>query len=126
MRLLLNVSIIAAVVSNAFTSFIYADDKQFIGEIIGIHAKAPLNDLIAGKIKYLSYGGKLKVMLDNGQKVDVTYPEDRLSDLMIGTKFNAKEIGGVVASITIDVKEKQKVLLIRNLSNEWEVAKILK
>ena len=127
MRLLVGISIIAVVIANAFASFTYADDKQFKGEIVGIHAKASLEELTTGKIKNLAYGGKLSVMLDDGQKVDVTCPEDLLSDLKGCPKFNTTEIhGGFVASITIDLKEKQKVLLIRNQSNEWKVAKILK
>ena len=127
MRPLVGICIIAVVIANVFSSSNYADDKQFKGEVVGIHAKALLEELSTGKIENLAYGGKLAVMLDDGQKVDVACPEDLLSDLKGCPKFNTKEInGGFVASITIDLKEKQKVLLICNQSNEWEVAKILK
>jgi hypothetical protein len=127
MRSLVGICIIAIVIATAFASSNYADDKQFKGEIVGIHAKALLEELRTGKIENLAYDGKLAVMLDDGQKVGVKCPEDLLSDLRGCPEFSTKEIhGGFVASITIDMKEKQKVLLIRNQTNEWEVAEILK
>jgi hypothetical protein len=109
------------------TSANNADGKQFKGEIVGVHAKARFEELTSGEIKNLAYGGKLAILLEDGKKVDATCPEKFLSDLKGCPEFKVKEIhGGLVASVTIKLEEKQKVLLIRKQSDEWEVKKILK
>jgi hypothetical protein len=127
MRQLFHTYFIGVVIVVAFASASFADDKQFEGEIVGVHANARLEDLTTGNVKNIAYGGKLEVLLQDGQEVDATCPEELLSELKGAPKFNTKEIhGGVVAGITLNMKEKQKVLLIREKSNEWRVVKILK
>lgn len=127
MRQLIHTCIIGVVIAIAIASTSFADDKQFKGEIVGVHAKVRLVDFTSGDFKNIAYGGKLKVLLQDGQKVDAKCAEEFLSEVKGAPEFNTKKIHDVaIASITINVKEKQKVLLIREKSNEWEVAKILK
>ena len=127
MRVLIGIFVIAFSIIFAFSVAMHADEKKIIGEVVNVNAKARLEEMTTGNIENLAYGGKLGVLLQDGQKVDAKCSEDLLSELKGCPKFNTKEInGGFVASIAIDMKEEQKVMLIRSQSNEFEVLKILK
>jgi len=111
----------------ANTTVTHADDKQVKGEIVGVLAKAPLEELTGGnKLKNLQYGGKLIVLLSDGEKVKATCNADFLSNVKGCPTFTTKKLGGMVATISLIIEKQQKVLLVRNQANEWKVTKVLK
>lgn len=130
MRVLLrSIVCLTIVLLIASTMVGYAEPKQeqVEGEIVGIAAKARLDELTSGDIKNMAFAGKLSVLLPDGKKVDANCNETYLKDVKGCPKFNKKEIrGGFIATITVSLKEHQKVMLVRNQSNGWNVAKILK
>jgi len=97
-------------------------------EIVGIVAEASFKgNEIGGDIDKLAYGGKLVLLLRNGEKVKVDFPKHLLSNVKECPPFNADEISAFIrADITIVINEHQEVLLTRNSSGEWEILEVLK
>jgi len=97
------------------------------GEIIGIKAQTSLEEAQSGEIKNMAYVGTIVVLLPDDEEVIANCPEEFLSDITGAPAFNVDQIsGGFVATMTINLKEHQNVLLIRNEAGEWEVTKVLK
>jgi hypothetical protein len=97
------------------------------GEIIGIKAQTSLEEAQSGKIKNMAYVGTIVVLLPDHEEVIANCTEELLSDITGGPAFNVDQISGrIVATITINLKEHQNVLLVRNEAGEWEVTKVLK
>ncbi len=100
--------------------------KEFKGEIVGVHTRASVAGLSDGSVQELAYDGKLAIVLPDGQKIDVACPESLLSTVRGLPQFSATPPhGGIIAVVVIEVKEKQQVVLVRNKSNQWMLSKIL-
>ena len=101
--------------------------KQVKGEIVGVLAKVALNELTTGNIKTMAYSGEIVVMLPDSEEVNVICTKDLLSNVKGCPIFNSNNIsGGIVATITVGLKEHQEIQIVRNKSDNWEVEKILK
>jgi hypothetical protein len=108
------------------------------GEIIGVKARIPLQELVDGKISNLTYIGTVVVLLPDNEQVVANCTEEFLSDITGPSISNVgqftysiddtvfSESRGFVATITIDLEEHQNVLLVRNEADEWDVTKVLK
>jgi len=109
------------------------------GEIIGVKAQTSPEEAQSGEINNLTYIGTILVLLPDNEEVIANYTEEFLSDITEAPGFNVdqftfsiddifykSDLEGYVATITIDLKEHQNVLLVRNDAGEWEVTKVLK
>jgi len=105
------------------------DRNHSKAEIVGIAARAGLDEITSGNLKDLAYGGELAVQLPDGKRVLAACPRELLSQVKGCPQFSTEEAHsgiGIVASITIGLKEKQKALLVRKQPDQWEVAEVLK
>jgi len=95
------------------------------GVIIGISAEIP-GDELSGEIENMAYNGTLLVLLPDNEEVIANCAEEFLSDIKGAPVFSADQIrGGFVAEINIHLDDYQKVLLVHNEADEWEVVKVL-
>ena len=128
MRARIVLPILLIVVSLGMLVCACGSNKGIRGEIIGIEARVPLAEAQSGQFKSGAYTGNLVVLLPDGEKITAKYSKDLLSDIKGCPKFNTDQLkgGGFVATITIQLKEHQEVLLVRNQSDQWEVSKVIK
>jgi hypothetical protein len=104
-----------------------AGNKQVKGKIVGVIAKTSFDEIASGKeITNMVYGGKLVVLLPDGEKIEALCTLELLSNVNGCPKFNQKLKAGVmVANVSVRINEQQEVLLVRNQSKEWEVSEII-
>ena len=97
------------------------------GEIIGITAQISLRDAQEGDIKNIAYVGTIVVLLSDSEEVIAHCNEEFLSDMKGAPAFNVDQVSGAfVVTITINLKEHQNVLLVRDEADEWKVTRVLK
>ena len=107
-------------ISVLFFSFISCS-KNIEGEITGISASTPIDNM-----KNMVYDGSLEVTLSNGEKIKVECPEELIKDIKGCPNFKTKHGGGFIANVTIQLKEKQKILISSTESGDWKIVEILK
>jgi hypothetical protein len=109
------------------TSTMTPTPEPMQAEVVGIVAEASFKGNEIGRdIDKLAYGGKLMLLLRNGEEVEVDFPKHLLSNVKGCPLFNADEISAFIrANITIVIDEHQEVLLTRNSSGEWEILEVL-
>ena len=106
------------------------------GEIAGIIAQVPFEELQSGGIKNLEYTGTVVVLAPDNEEVIVNCPDEFLSDITeaVSGQFTYS-IDGIVldttwgvfiATIIINPEEHQDVLFTLNEAGEWEIIKVLK
>jgi hypothetical protein len=106
------------------------------GEITGIKARVPMEEVQSGKISNLTYVGTVVILLPDNEQVVADCAEEFLSYITRPSAFNLGKFtytvddivlsgGGFVATITINPEEHQNVLLDRNQDGDWEVTEIL-
>ena len=107
------------------------------GEIIGVKAQAPLEEVQSGKIKNLEYVGTIEVLLPDDIVVTANCNEELLSVITEATVFNDGQFTfaindivfsgpGYVATITIKLEDSQNAMIVRKEADEWEVTEVLK
>lgn len=112
------------------------------GEIIGITAKVPFEEVQSGQLRNLSYVGTIDVLLPDEGVVIANCSEEYLLDITeafvfiddqfsytLGESVFSFSDGGFIATISINLdnlKEPQSVVLARNEVDEWEVIEVLK
>jgi len=106
------------------------------GEITGIKARVPMEEVQSGKISNLTYVGTVVVLLPDNEQVVADCAEEHLSYITRSSVLNSDKFtyaiddivfsgGGFVATITITLEEHQNVLLDHNENGDWEITKIL-
>lgn len=96
------------------------------GELIGIGAEIAMEEAQSGEIENIAYTGTVLAILPDGEEVTANCPENLVSDIKGAPAFNVDEISeGLVAAITVNLEEGQKVLLDQNEVGEWEVTEVL-
>jgi len=115
-------------------------DQQ--GEIVGITAKIPFQEVQSGNHRNMEYIGTIKVLLPDEGVVIANCNEEFLSDIAEALVFIDDQFtyqlqesvfsfsdGGFIATITINLdnlEEPQYVLLALNEDDVWEVTEVIK
>ena len=108
------------------------------GEIIGVKAQTPLEEVQSGEINNLTYVGTVVVLLPDNEEVIANCTEECLSIITEAPVFNVGQFtysidqivlnaafGYFEATITIILEEHQNVIIDRNETDEWEVIEVL-
>ena len=106
------------------------------GEVIGVKARIPLEEVQSGKIRNLTYVNTIVVLLPDNEQVVANCAEEFLSDITDASVSNLDQFTysiedivfsgtGFVATVIINLEDHQNVLLDHNEDDKWEVTKVL-